>query len=100
MSSSSEYAPVYVCKETGEIVYDAESLTGELCPVEDIEFDDRYVGIPDKRDLDLGTRLVWRFVEREIPGLEPNVRGMFSRRLSSVEGISRSQRAPGFLVRV
>ena len=28
----------------------------------------------------MGQRLVWRFVEKEIPGLEPKVRGFFSRR--------------------
>ncbi len=80
ISSASESIPAYVCKSTGEIVYDAEEYSGEPCPVEDIEDDDRYVSLPDKRDLDLGTRLVWRFVEQEIPGLEPKVRKIFSRR--------------------
>lgn len=39
-----------------------------------------YLHLPDKFDLDLGQRLVWRFVEIEIPGLEQKVRETFSRR--------------------
>ena len=80
MNSGTEDMSVYVCKATGEIVLDAEAISGEPCPVEAIEWDDRYVCLPDKRELDLGTRLVWRFVERQIPGLEPKVRQIFSRR--------------------
>lgn len=70
----------YVSKLNGEIVYDDEMISGEPCPVEDIEFNDDYLPLPDQRELDLGTRLVWRFVRQEIPGLEPKVREMFSRR--------------------
>jgi hypothetical protein len=70
----------YVCKKTGVIVYDDESVSGEPCPVEDIEFHDDYVHLPDKYDLDLGTPLVWKFVAERIPGLEPKVRELFSRR--------------------
>lgn len=47
---------------------------------EDAYENDNYVEIPHKNELDLGQRLVWRFVEKEIPGLEPKVRGFFSRR--------------------
>jgi hypothetical protein len=70
----------YISKLTGELVHDAEAVTGEPCPVEDIEFDDNYLHLPDKFDLDLGQRLVWRFVEIEIPGLEQKVREIFSRK--------------------
>lgn len=70
----------YISKLTGEIVHDAEALTGEPCPVEDIEGDPDYIHLPDKFDLDLGNRLVWRFVDIEIPGLEQKVREIFSRK--------------------
>ena len=70
----------YISKLTGEIVHDAEAVTGEHCPVEDIDCDDNYLHLPDNFDLDLGQRLVWRFVGIEIPGLEPKVREIFSRR--------------------
>ena len=76
----SEESNAYVSKLNGEIVYDNEMLSGEPCPVEDIEFDDDYVPLPDKYELDLGTPLVWQFVRQEIPGLEPKIREMFSRR--------------------
>jgi hypothetical protein len=70
----------YVCKKTGAIVYDAENVSGEPCPVEDIDCHDDYVHVPDKYELDLGTALVWKFVAKQIPGLEPKVRELFSRR--------------------
>ncbi|CAA6692321.1 MULTISPECIES: UPF0158 family protein [unclassified Lentimonas] len=70
----------YISKLTGEIVHDDEALSGEPCPVEDIDCHPDYVHLPDKFDLDLGQRLVWRFVGIEIPGLEPMVRDIFSRR--------------------
>jgi hypothetical protein len=79
-SDGMEDCQTYVSKRDGSIVRDDEMLSGEPCPVEDIEFDDDYVPLPDKRELDLGTRLVWRFVRQEIPGLEPKVREIFSRR--------------------
>jgi hypothetical protein len=75
-----EDCQAYVSKRDGSIVQDVEVLSGEPCPVEDIEFNDDYLPLPDKRELDLGTRLVWRFVRQEIPGLEPKVREIFSRR--------------------
>lgn len=78
--SFSEDCCTYVSKQNGAIVYDGEMITGEPFPVEDIEFNDDYLALPDKHDLDLGTRLVWRFVRQEIPGLEPKVREIFSRR--------------------
>ncbi|MGZ0657013.1 UPF0158 family protein [Coraliomargarita sp. W4R72] len=70
----------YVCKKTGAIVYDDENVSGEPCPVEDIDCHDDYVHVPDKYDLDLGTPLVWKFIAQQIPELEPKVRELFSRR--------------------
>ncbi|CAA6677049.1 MULTISPECIES: UPF0158 family protein [unclassified Lentimonas] len=70
----------YISKVTGELVYSAEAATGQPCPVEDIEEHPDYIHLPDKHDLDLGQRLVWRFVGIEIPGLEQKVRKIFSRR--------------------
>ncbi len=70
----------YISRLDGRLVHDAESLTGEPCPVEDIEDNDDFLPLPDKYDLDLGTRLVWRFVELKIPGLEAKVREIFARK--------------------
>jgi len=45
---SGEYG-IYISKLTGEIVHDAEMITGEPCPVEDIEWNDDYLPLPDKQ---------------------------------------------------
>lgn len=79
-SDTVEDCPTYISKLDGSLVHDAEPITGEPCPVEDIEYNDDYLALPDKYELDLGTRLVWRFVDREIPGLEPKVREIFARK--------------------
>lgn len=83
MQSGSEFGEeihCYISKKTGDIVHDDEVLSDVPCPVEDIEFDPDYLHLPDKYDLDLGNRLVWRFVDIEIPGLEQKVREIFSRK--------------------
>ena len=83
MQSGSEHGEeihCYISKKTGDIVHDDEVLSDVPCPVEDIEGDPDYLHLPDKFDLHLGQRLVWRFVSFEIPGLAPKVREIFSRR--------------------
>ncbi|MFT5837029.1 MAG: hypothetical protein ACI9ZV_000532 [Candidatus Azotimanducaceae bacterium] len=76
-----EDVQAYISRKTGEIVCDKEAISGEPCPVENIEEDPDYLLLPDAFDLDLnGSRLVWRFVGGEIPGLEPKVRQIFSRK--------------------
>lgn len=70
----------YVSKKTGEVVYDCEPITGEPCPVEDIDCHEDYIHVPDQMDLNLGTNLVWQFIAEQIPGLEPKVREMFRSR--------------------
>ena len=83
MQSGSEFGEeihCYISKLTGDIVHDAEAISGAPCPVEDIEDNPDYLHLPDKYDLDLGNRLVWRFVDIEIPGLEPKIRDIFSRK--------------------
>jgi hypothetical protein len=42
-----------------------------------VETNSNYIKVPHKNDLDLGQRLVWQFIRREIPGLEENVRRLF-----------------------
>jgi hypothetical protein len=70
----------YICKATGDIIYDDEEVSGIECPVEGIEFDDGYIRIPNKHDLDLGQNLVWDFVAHEIPGLYNEVRNIFRKK--------------------
>ena len=83
VNSGSEIADnsAFVSRKTGEILFDwDESFSGEPGLPESIYEDEDYVQIPEKRDLDLGTSLVWDFVRQEIPGLEQKVREIFSRR--------------------
>jgi len=79
-SEQPELHSVIVSKATGEMYYQSE-LGGDFdeIPEEAYESED-YVEIPHKNDLDLDQRLVWRFVEKEIPGLESKVRDFFSKR--------------------
>lgn len=79
--SSSEFDnSAYVSKSTGRIYWDSEyGDAPEPIPEEVYESDD-YLLIPNKQNLDLGSNLVWKFVRTEIPGLEPKVREIFSRK--------------------
>jgi hypothetical protein len=47
---------------------------------EDIEDSDRYIAVPHKDDLDLGTRLVMRFAEEKWPERSETIRALFHRR--------------------
>lgn len=65
---------------TGEIFYRSDLLGEDDFPPDIDEAPDDYLMIPHKHDLDLGQKLVWEFVDREIPGLYGKVRSIFSRR--------------------
>lgn len=69
----------YLSKTTGETFYQSEMSDYDELP-EDIYENDDYIEIPHKNYLGLGQRLVWSFVEIEIPGLAEKVRGFFSRK--------------------
>lgn len=72
----------YVCRKTGKIYWVPEdpSVAGEDFAVPaDIEDTDRYVSVPDKRDLDLGSTLVFDFIGDYLPNNYDQVRSMFRR---------------------
>jgi len=73
-------ASAFVSRTTGETYLVSDDLMDEEELPDDLYESDDYVELPDKRDLDLGNELVWRFVNREIPGLSGKVREIFSRR--------------------
>jgi hypothetical protein len=81
-SSNRDYGETfaYVSKKDGSIVYDDYEVSGEPCPVEDIEENDDWVQIPDKIDLDLGNRLVFRFVGSLMPDDYRNIKAIFRRK--------------------
>lgn len=73
----------FVCKETGKIYYqtdfiDAAELNDEL--PDDIEDEDKYIPLPDKRELDLGKPLVLAFVREFLRDDLDDVRYFFSKR--------------------
>ncbi len=70
---------VWISRSTGEVFYGSDATGIHEVP-EDLLESDEYVRMPDRFELDLGKNLVWEFVEREIPGLRPRVREIFSRR--------------------
>ncbi|WP_247530764.1 hypothetical protein [Bradyrhizobium sp. 199] len=73
----------FVCKQTGKIYYqtdfiDAEELNDEL--PEDIDDEERYIPLPDKRKLDLGKPLVLAFAREFLPDDFDDVRYFFGKR--------------------
>ena len=78
---SSDYSfdnEAYVNSETGEIFYSGDAVDEEL--PEDINENEKYIVIPSKRDLDLGKRLVFDFVAKEIHDEFEHVYSMFGSR--------------------
>jgi hypothetical protein len=58
----------YVSRDTGTIYWisDAIDTIEEEIP-EDLEYSDRYLAIPHKNELDLGSNLVLRFAAQKLP---------------------------------
>jgi hypothetical protein len=73
----------YLDRRTGEIHVHSDLLgddeEGNQLP-QDIDDAERYLAIPDKRDLDLGSQLVFDFVRQVLPDDYQEVRAIFSRR--------------------
>ncbi|MGQ0686071.1 hypothetical protein [Bradyrhizobium sp.] len=72
-----------LCRETGKIYThsdhpDFEDLNDEL--PDDVDDEEKYVDIPDKRELDLGKPLAIAFVDEFLPRDSGEVRRIFSRR--------------------
>ncbi len=59
-------ASAYVCIDTGATYFVSDAIDKEEIP-EDLETSDRYIAVPDKRDLNLGSRLALTFIAIELP---------------------------------
>ncbi len=68
-----------LCKSTGEIQY-ASDMAGVNDIPEEAYHSEDWIEIPHKNDLNLGSRLVTRFVADRIPEELGRVRAMFRRR--------------------
>ena len=71
----------YISLATGKIYWisDAIDTIEEEIP-EDLEDPDRYLVIPHKNELDLGSRLALRFAAQQLPARYDQVEGFFQRR--------------------
>jgi hypothetical protein len=72
----------FLCRRTGKIYWrsdslDVEDLNDEL--LDDIEHEEKYIAIPNKRELDLGKPLVLDFAREFLPKDFDEVRYMFSK---------------------
>lgn len=70
----------YISRETGQIVWvspDLDPEESDVPPADELEDGDKYIPVPEKRDLDLGTVLVFDFIEAELPQHDDEVRAMF-----------------------
>lgn len=73
----------YVCRDSGKIYWISGEhgvLDEEEEIPDDIEDTDKYVPVPDKRDLDLGSHLVFDFISQFLPQHYDEVRDMFRRK--------------------
>ncbi|WP_375310905.1 hypothetical protein WHZ77_27905 [Bradyrhizobium sp. A5] len=73
----------FVCRQTGNIHYqtdfiDGSELKDEL--PEDIDDEDKYIPLPDKRELGLGKPLVLDFAREFLPNDFDDARYFFSKR--------------------
>ncbi len=70
----------YVDRRTGQVIYPpSEGNDGDDAP-DDLETSDRYVGVPHRFDLDLGSALVHDFVRRELPEVQAQVEQILPRK--------------------
>jgi len=70
----------YIHKTDGTVVVDDENVSGEPCSVENVGEDPSYLPIPDKYELDLGQRLVHKFIATELPDCSDKVYQIFRKR--------------------
>jgi hypothetical protein len=70
----------FLCKQSGRIYLHAEDLDDLEEVPDDIEDEKKYLPIPDKRELDLGKRLVLDFAHQFLPNHVSEVHRIFSKR--------------------
>lgn len=67
----------YLDRETGQTLLISD-IGDEIDPVPDDLESERYLSLPNKRDLGLGKRLVLSFAEEHLPESLDDIRGIFS----------------------
>ena len=70
----------FLCKQSGTVYWRSEFLDDVEELPDDIDDSDKYIQIPDRRELDLGNRLVFAFTRQFLPGEFDEVRRIFDRK--------------------
>jgi uncharacterized glyoxalase superfamily protein PhnB len=70
----------YLCKESGKIYWHSDYYDNFEELPDDVDDDDKYIQIPDKRELDLGKPLVFDFTHQFLPRDVDEVRRIFSKK--------------------
>jgi hypothetical protein len=71
----------WVCLDTGKIHVRSDLIDEDDEPLpDDIDTSERYIALPDSRDLDLGHDLAFRFAEAEMPQEYERVREIFRKK--------------------
>jgi Uncharacterised protein family (UPF0158) len=71
----------YISLDTGKIYWISDFIdTFEEELPEDLDDPERYLAIPHKNELDLGSRLALRFAAQQLPARYDQVEGLFQRR--------------------
>jgi hypothetical protein len=73
-------ASAYLCRETGEVFWHSEFGDNFEKLPDDIDDGEKYLALPNARDLDLGKPLVMRFADEELPDHADEIAEIFSRR--------------------
>jgi hypothetical protein len=73
-------AHAYISRETGKIYLDCVDVCGEVEIPGDVDDPDVYVEAPTRQGLNLGKRLVLRFVARALPDRYEEVEDIFRRK--------------------
>ena len=79
-ASSAGEQQVFLCKQTGKLHWYSDVSDEFEAPPDDIEDDDKYIKIPDKRELDLGKPLAFDFVRQFLPDDFDEIQRIFSRK--------------------
>ena len=70
----------YLCKQSGKLYFHSELCDDLDILPDDIDDTDKFLPIPNKKELDLGKPLALAFTREFLPGDFDNVRQFFSRR--------------------
>ena len=70
----------YISLDTGAIYWMSELNPLEEEVPDDLETSNRYIAVPHKNDLDLGSRLALRFAAEELPNRYAQIEGFFRHR--------------------